>query len=115
MKHSVVEYGHRIDRAVEKLASVKARKGMYFGDTVRDGETFLQGFRQALIATGVPVTIHSQAVLESRGWQFTSVGFAPSMREKRLTEAEIMDELIDALVVELRQLSDLSLTERSMA
>ena len=94
-----------IDQAIEKLASVKKRKGMYFGDTVRDAETFLQGFRQALMATGVPVTCHSQQILEGRGWTHTSVGFSPSMREKGLSETEIMDELIDALVVELRQAS----------
>ena len=76
---------------------------MYFGDTVRDAETFFQGFRQALMGAGVPVTCNSQKILERRGWTRTSVGFSPSMREKGLTETEIMDDLIDALVVELRQ------------
>ena len=94
-----------IDQAIEKLASVKKGKGMYFGDTVRDAETFLQGFRQALMATGVPLTCHSEQILERHGWTLTSVGFSPSMRERGLSEVEIMDELIDALVVELRQAS----------
>ena len=94
-----------IDQAIEKLASVKRRKGTYFGDTVREAETFLQGFRQALMATGVPLTCRSEQFLESPGWTRTSVGFSPSMRERGLSEAEIMDELIDVLMVQLRQAS----------
>lgn len=94
-----------INSAIERLVSVKARKGMFMGESVRDAEAFLCGFRQALMATGVPLTTHSEKILESRGWTFSSAGFGPSMREKGLTEQEVANQLIDALIEELRQLS----------
>ena len=88
---------------VVMLEDIKRRKGMFFGERAEDGEMFLSGFFVALIATGVPMTWDSwRATIERRGWDWDSCGFLPGMKAKGLDDEEILNELIDSLVDELR-------------
>lgn len=78
------------------LKSFKARKSMYINpvnvDTVL---SFLFGFRLGTGATGATVCQGWWKAQERRGWKRSSVGPVPQMREKGMTDLEIMDELIE--------------------
>jgi|SRR5213593_4310866 len=94
-----------VEKAIEQLAVVRKRKGMYFGPRVEDAESFLDGFRIALSLTGVPLTRESaQRSFERRGWTWSSLRAVPSMAKKGLSEEQIIYELIDAFIDELREL-----------
>jgi hypothetical protein len=97
-----------IQKTIEQLATIKKRKGMYFLPRVEEAETFLAGFRTALIVAGVPVSHDSGRVaLQGRGWEVTSVGVTPSMRSRGLTDEQMIDELLESFIEELRQIPDL--------
>jgi len=91
-------------RAIERLAAIKSRKGMYFHPiTPESAETFLWGFRIALDLAGIPADRNSWLkAFEQRGWKMDSVGVIPGMRAKGLTDPQIVDELFDAFTDELR-------------
>jgi hypothetical protein len=96
-----------VQKTIEQLATIKKCKSMYFGPRVEEAETFLTGFRTALIAAGVPVSYESgRVVLRRRGWKVTSVGVIPSMRDRGWTDAEMIDELLDSFIEELRKIPD---------
>jgi len=97
-----------IQKTIEQLATIKKRKGMYFLPRVEEAETFLNGFRTALIVAGVPVSHESGRVaLQHRGSELTSVGVTPSMRSRGLTDEQMIDELLETFMEELRQIPDL--------
>ena len=87
--------------AISRLKDIKRRKSMWFRPSVDNAQTFLAGYRGALRAMGVEISAHSEHVVERRGWVQSSIGYTPSMREKGLSEDEIIDELIEILVEEL--------------
>ena len=97
-----------VQKTIDQLAIIKKRKGMYFLPGVEVAETFLSGFRAALIVAGVPVSHESGRVaLQRRGWEVTSVGVTPSMRSRGLTDEQMIDELLESFIEELRQIPDL--------
>ena len=96
-----------VRKTIEQLAIIKKRKGMYFPPRVEEAETFLTGFRTALIIAGVPVSHESGRVaLQRRGWELTSVGVTPSMRSRGLTDEQMVDELLESFMEELRKIPD---------
>ncbi|MES2571431.1 MAG: hypothetical protein V4710_15430 [Verrucomicrobiota bacterium] len=99
-----------LKKATQTLLRIKDRKGMYFQPVnVEMAETFLQGFRSALHAVGIPVDQSSgRAAFEQRGWKVDTIGVTPSMRAKGLTDMQIMDEHFDAFIEELHLIPDSS-------
>lgn len=75
------------------LKSFKARKGMYIStisiDTV---QSFLTGMSCARGIGGHAAWWEAQ---RRRGWKRNSAGPVPQMRDKGMTDEEIMDELIE--------------------
>lgn len=95
-----------LQEIIASLESIKQRKGMYFGERAENGEMFLAGFFVALMTTGVPMTWDSwRATIQGRGWKWDSCGFLPGMKAKGLHDEEIIDELIDSLIEELRRIA----------
>src|SRR5689334_11463159 len=95
-----------LNKVIHVLEGVKKRKGMYFIESIQATETFLTGFYTALIAADVPVTWDSwRETLRHRGWRWDSCGVVPSMQAKGLTDQQIMDELIESIVEELRRVA----------
>jgi hypothetical protein len=75
------------------LKSLKGRKGMYLHPVSVDSVVnFLTGLSCAVGAIGNGAMWAAQ---EKRGWKKSSVGPIPQMREKGMTDEQIMDELID--------------------
>jgi hypothetical protein len=98
---------HLVEKAIEQLATIRKRPGMYFETSVESAENFLTGFRTALTIAGVPLSREShQMSFERRGWAWTALRSIPSMRERGLSDDHIVGELIDALIDELRQNSN---------
>jgi len=93
--------------AIERLKLVKSRKSIYFAPaTPESAETFLFGFRNALTLAGIPMEGRVWTIFERRGWKMDSCGVIPGMRAKGLTEDQIMDELFDSYLDELRRIHD---------
>src|SRR5262245_16180737 len=66
-------------------------------------ENYLNGFRGACAACGFEANRKlRQQVIEKRGWKFSAAGPAGQMKEKGMTEAAMMSELI-AIEIELLQ------------
>ena len=86
----------RTRRIVEILNSVRSRKAMYFSPvTVEAADTFLGGFVVGCLASG---SIDRSGIVESqqaRGWQIEAYGVIPQMRERGMTDEQMIDELID--------------------
>ena len=100
---------HLVEKAIEHLATIRKRPGMFLGPSVASAEDFLTGFRTALSLAGVPLSREShQTSFQRRGWTWTALRAVPSMRERGLSDDQVVDELIDALTDELRQTSDAS-------
>ena len=96
-----------VEKAIEQLATIRERPGMYFAVSVESAEDFLTGFRTALTIAGVPLSRESHRTsFERRGWAWTALRAIPSMRERGLSDDQIVAELIDALIDELRQTSN---------
>jgi hypothetical protein len=84
-----------VDRILEILGSARERKPMYLGTVdVASAESFLNGFLIGCFACGleVPLEIQEQATIE-RGWPWYASRPIPEMRERGLSEEQIVDEL----------------------
>jgi len=83
-------------KLVETLKSVRERKEMYFQPvTVEAAESFLGGFRVACLVSGAIEDADWLDLQESRGWKSNAMGPVGEMRERGLTEEQIIDELIE--------------------
>lgn len=84
-----------IERIIEILRSARGRKAMYLGTAdVASAEDFLNGFQVGCFACGqdIPPEIRERVTTE-RGWRWSAMGPIVQMRERGLTEEEIIDEL----------------------
>jgi hypothetical protein len=82
-------------RIIEILRSARHRKAMYLGTVdVPSAENFLNGFQVGCFACGqdIPLEIRER-VTTARGWGWSAKGPIEEMRERGLTEEEIVDEL----------------------
>jgi hypothetical protein len=80
---------------IEILRSARDRKAMYLGTVdVPSAENFLNGFKVGCFACGRDVPLEVRArVTTKRGWVWSAKGPIEEMRERGLTEEEIVDEL----------------------
>ena len=94
-----------LEKIIEVLQTIKKRKGMYFIPSAESADSFLSGFCIALTAAGIPVTWESwKSTLIRRGCQWNSCGFVTAMKAKGLNDEEIMDELFESFLDELRRI-----------
>ncbi|MHB1558572.1 MAG: hypothetical protein ACYC61_14035 [Isosphaeraceae bacterium] len=83
------------ERILEILRSARSRKSMYLGTVdVPSAETFLNGFLVGCFACGrdVPLEIREQVTI-ARGWTWSAARPIDEMRERGLTEEQVVDEL----------------------
>lgn len=96
---------HISNEALTFLENLSRRPGMYMGTSeVKRVESYLEGFWAGCAVGGlvVPDEIHV-AVAKSRGWKSSAYGIVPSMREKSLTNEEILAELIAVAMDSVRR------------
>lgn len=91
---------------LELLEHVRSRKEMYFEHvTVEAVENFVTGFVVACVAAEIPLnwgTWHSSA--EERGWETVATKTCSTvMRERGLSENEIVEELFEILLAAVRR------------
>lgn len=91
MKHGEVE------NIIKIYEAILARPSMYFG-TSRDYSAvihFTTGFYQSLTATNQfsPTYINRQEIYKLRGWKSTQFGAVDEMKEKGMSDEEIVKEL----------------------
>ena len=86
-----------VDDLIEHLRAFQKRKNMYVRPvTVQTVQAFLTGFATGCHACGFVWDRELWwTAQEARGWKQSPVGPIPQMEAKGLTEAEIMDELIE--------------------
>jgi len=86
-----------VDQLIEYLQAFQKRKGMYVQPvTVKTVEAFLAGFRTGCHAFGIEINGELElAAQEPRGWKPRAVSPIPQMEAKGMSDAEIMDELIE--------------------
>ncbi len=83
------------ERILEILRSARSRKAMYLGTVdVPSAECFLNGFVVGCFACGrdLPLEIHEQVTI-ARGWTWSAARPIDEMRERGLTEEQVVDEL----------------------
>lgn len=91
--------GHRrtLERLIEILESARQRPAMYFARVdVEHVLPFLDGIWLTLGAAGLEPRDHDcrKPSLERRGIPFTALGHEPVLRERLVSEAKIVDELL---------------------
>ena len=93
------------DKLISQLREVQKRPEMYIGDLdSRSMRSFLVGYLVAQSALGVrEAGLDRHKIIESRGWKVRAVGPVPEMRERGLTEREIVTELIEIEIDVLRE------------
>lgn len=86
----------QIRALIDSLELVRQRPAMFMGWTkTNSAEIFLAGFDTASEAVGIDGSRERMVKAgEARGWEFSSTGFTPHMRERGMGEAEMVDELI---------------------
>ncbi|QEH35579.1 hypothetical protein OJF2_41320 [Aquisphaera giovannonii] len=94
-----------VDRLVEYLRAFQKRKPMYVHPVdVKAVQNFLIGFEVGCHACGFEIDREFWwAAQEARGWDRRSVGPIPQMEAKGMSEAEIMDELVEIEILMLRE------------
>lgn len=97
-------------RLIACLESARKRPAMFFGAVaVEPAVHWLHGFETAamsLLGIRDPHLEVRQAVLESRGWEFTARHPSSDMIERGLSPGEIIDELLSIEVEILRRLAE---------
>lgn len=86
-----------VDKIVEFFEAVKARPLMYFGKYSTDSViAFTYGFYMSLSITDQPFPdLDTQKkASKNRGWNFNALGIVPHMKEKGLSDKEMVRELI---------------------
>lgn len=82
------------ERILEILRSARSRKAMYLGTVdVPSAESFLNGFEVGCFACGrdLPLEIREQATT-ARGWTWSAARPIDEMRQRGLTEEQVVDE-----------------------
>jgi hypothetical protein len=82
-------------RIIEILGNARSRKAMYFGTVdVPSAEDFLNGFQVGCFACrrDIPLEVRER-VTTARGWGWSAKRPIEEMRERGMTEEEIVDEL----------------------
>ncbi len=89
---------------VSLLEAVRERKAMYLDPfTVESCQNFLDGFSLACFACGiVDASERILAGQAGRGWTVEACGPVPEMRERGLSDEQIMDELITIHIAAFR-------------
>jgi hypothetical protein len=84
-----------VDHILDILRSARQRKPMYLQSVnIAAADNFLSGFKIGCFACGleVPVEIRERVTIE-RGWQWYAALPITEMRERGLSEEQIVDEL----------------------
>jgi hypothetical protein len=84
------------DEILRFLEAFRKRKPMYIGKVeVRAAELFLAGFLAGCGACGFPGSWEKwRDAAAARGWKRSPLGPVPEMRDRGMSEEEIIDELI---------------------
>lgn len=84
-----------VERIIEILRSARGRKAMYLGTIdVPSADSFLYGFRVGCFACGRDLSLAvRERVTTAHGWEWSARGPIEEMRERGLSEEEIVDEL----------------------
>jgi hypothetical protein len=81
------------NKILDVLEGFRTRKLMYIDPVcAEEAEKFLGAFDIGCFACGIPLEWHD--VVERRGWKLVSVSLIPQMRERGLSEEQVIDELI---------------------
>jgi hypothetical protein len=98
-----------IDKMIRLLRSFQDRKKMYVQPVdLANVQSFLCGFAVGCLAADfdLPYELRDRAQ-ESRGWNLShGLGPVPQMRERGMSDEEIMDELIEIEVLRLQLLGE---------
>lgn len=94
-----------VDQLVEILRAFQNRKAMYVQPVdLRTVQSFLTGFQFGCHACGFPIDHEAWLkALEARGWNRDAIGPVPQMERKGMSEAEIIDELVEIEILMLRK------------
>jgi hypothetical protein len=96
----MVDFQHLLD----VLKNARQRKEMYFQPvTVEAAENFLGGFSVACLACGVITHGDLEHAQKTPGWKENSMGPLAEMRERSLTEEQIIDELIELEITAIQR------------
>jgi hypothetical protein len=98
----------RIDKMIQILRSFQDRKKMYVQPLdVANVQSFLGGFVVGSFAADFELP-HELAwtAQERRGWEQSALGPVRQMRERGMSEEEIMDELIEIQILRLQLLGE---------
>lgn len=95
-----------VDQLIENLQSFQKRTKMYVDPVdVRTVQGFLNGFEFGCHACGYPIDRACWlTALEARGWDRDAIGPVPQMERKGMSEAEIIDELVEIEILIIRQM-----------
>lgn len=86
-----------IDKIIEFFEAVKVRPTMYFGKYDTEAfRIFTHGFYMSLSITkqSFPNLEMRKVAAKTRGWNFNALGIIPDMKEKELSNEDMVKELI---------------------
>ena len=93
-----------LDRILELLESLSKRPQMYVHPVeVATIQSFLNGLEAGCYLAGLTISHETRgAAAASRGWKFRATGIVWHMKEKQLTDEQIIHELITVEVEAFR-------------
>lgn len=95
------------DDPIKLLEHFKQRKGMYIHPVdISNVESYLHGLSAGLRLAFLDVGDWWEAG-KRRGWKKHSSGFVPQMQKKKMSDAEIMDELIEITINQFKASTNL--------
>ncbi len=94
----------KIDEIIKDLEYCRDRLAMFVHPVnVANVENLLTGLSWGLRFCGIQIEADERSkVWQERGWKRTPVGPVPQMRERGMSERQIIDELIDIEIALLR-------------